>query len=149
MESFTDESNSVSNIPRPQSVAQRILRERQERNITAKVPETPENNNNNNPKTKSSKKNNKSRQPLYLALKATAQKNKQTSKSELAEKIKQEAILTAAETYRVPPLPNEFYENMKRLQNNSFLKDKDERVTPKADDGERRLSLIDETMPNF
>ena len=123
MSSFTDDSNSVSLTPRPQSVAQRILRERQERNITDKVPVTPS-----ATKTKASKKGKeKSRsQPLYLALKSTAKKKNLASKSELAEKIKQEALLAASDAYKVPPLPEEFYESMKKLQNNSFLKDKKE-----------------------
>jgi AAA+ superfamily predicted ATPase len=120
LESFSDGSNTVSLTPRPQSVAQRILRERQERNITAKVPVTPTN-------TKTNKKSKeKHRQPLYLALKATAQKKNQTSKAELTEKIRQEAHLNAVKNYSVPPLPKEYHENMLKLQNNAFLSDRKE-----------------------
>jgi hypothetical protein len=79
-------SASVSLDPRPQSVAQRILRERQERNITAKVPVTP-----GGSKDGGKAKANR-RQPLHVALKATTQRKKQTSKSEIVEKIKQEWI---------------------------------------------------------
>ena len=119
LESFSEGSNSVSLTPRPQSVAQRILKERQERNITAKVPVTP------NAKTNKKGKE-KQRQSLYLALKATAQKKKQTSKTEMTEKIRQEAHLNAVKNYSVPPLPKEYHENMLKLQNNAFLSDRKE-----------------------
>jgi hypothetical protein len=105
-----------------------------ERNITAKVPVTPDTS---KPKSKAK---GRTKQPLYVALKAATQKNKQTSKSELTEKIKQEAILEASKTYHVPPLPEEFYENMKRLQGNAFLTDRHENSS--ASSTENRAGAI-------
>ena len=116
MDSFSDGSN-VSLYPRPQSVAQRILKERQERNITAKVPVTPDS-------AQTHKKSKDSqRQPLHLAMRASAQKKRLTSKTEMSEKIKEEATLKAVKNYSVPPLPKEYYENMLKLQNNAYLSD--------------------------
>ncbi len=93
----------------------------QEKNITAKVPVTP----NAPPNSASNKKaNQKSKQPLYLALRASAAKKKATSKTEMAQKIKEQAHLNAVKNYTVPPLPKEYYENMLKLQNNSFLSEK-------------------------
>ena len=86
LDSFSDGSN-VSLYPRPQSVAQRILKERQERNITAKVPVTPDSTDRQTDK----KSKDRQRQPLHLALRASDQKKKFSSKSEMSEKIKEEA----------------------------------------------------------
>ncbi len=76
------------------------------------------------PSASNKKANQKSKQPLYLALRASASKKKATSKTEMVQKIKEQAHLNAVKNYTVPPLPKEYYENMLKLQNNSFLSEK-------------------------
>ena len=84
---------------RPESVAQRVLRERQEKRISAKTLQTPKQ----RPKTSASGRNLTSgtnrKQPLHVALRQSASKH--APKAEMAEKIKQKAHFDAVKNFQV------------------------------------------------
>ncbi len=77
---------------RPESVAQRVLRERQQKRIRAKVPVTS--GSQNRPQQQQA-------QPLHLALKRTTSARPAT-RSQLTERIKQQVHLNAVKNYQVP-----------------------------------------------
>ena len=78
---------------RPESVAQRVLRERKEKKISTKVPQTSASQ---RPKTSSAKAK---RQPLHVALRQSASKH--GSRAVRAEKIKEQVHFNAVKDFQV------------------------------------------------
>ena len=78
---------------RPESVAQRVLRERKEKKISTKVPQTPASQ---RPKTSSAKAK---RPPLHVALRQSASKH--GPRAIMAETIKQKAHFDAVKNFQV------------------------------------------------
>ena len=74
-------------------MAQRVLRERKEKKISTKVPQTPASQ---RPKTSSAKAK---KQPLHVALRQSASKH--GSRALRAEKIKQQAHFNAVKDFQV------------------------------------------------
>lgn len=94
--SLPSSSSSISSSKgqkRPESVAQRVLRERKEKNISTKTPVSASNA---RPKTSSASKK---RQPLHVALRKSASSH--GSRSVLANKIKQQAHFSALKNFQV------------------------------------------------
>lgn len=80
---------------RPESVAQRVLRERQERRITAKVPITPNADVHHSPfsfrnNTRRNSSANAPQKPLHVALRQSASQH--SSRAQMKERIKQQVI---------------------------------------------------------
>ena len=90
----TTSAGSSSGPKRPESVAQRVLRERQEKKIHARTVVTP-----NTKKMKA-----KSKEPLHLALRKSASKH--GPRSVMAQKIKQQAHFSALSEFQVRTLKN-------------------------------------------
>jgi len=122
-------------------VAQRILRERKEKNIVAKVPETPEMNQEKFKKVThsriyqdlnyykivlmkdSGKVVNPPRKPLHVALKETASK-KEFSRETTKEKIKEEVRFNAVLNFEVPPLPEGYFMTVNEIKKKGLVKGK-------------------------
>ena len=84
-------SSSTTKARRPESVAQRVMRERQEKRISARNVVTPP------------KKKNKVKEPLHLALRKSASKHGRP-RAVMAQKIKQKAHFNAVSEFQVRPL---------------------------------------------
>ena len=80
-------SSSTTKARRPESVAQRVMRERQEKRISARNVVTPP------------KKKNKVKEPLHLALRKSASKH--GPRAVMAQKIKQKAHFNAVSEFQV------------------------------------------------
>ena len=91
--STTSDQRPNQRPKRPESVAQRVIRERKEKKISTKVPQTPASQ---RPKTSSAKAK---RQPLHVALRQSASKH--GSRALRAEKIKQQAHFNAVKDFQV------------------------------------------------
>ena len=98
MSSSSSSSVGPRRPKRPESVAQRVLRQRKEKNISTKTPVVT-------PKPKSAKDAGvvTHRQPLHVALRQSASKH--GPRSLMAQKIKQQAHFNAVRNYQVPALP--------------------------------------------
>ena len=111
-------SNTTLRQNRPESVAQRILRERMEKRITARMPVT-KNVDNVRGRRRSSTGSarvpiaqvNSSAKPLHEALRQSASKH--APRAIMAQRIKQQAHFSAVKDFQVPPLPSDF---MRRLE---------------------------------
>lgn len=88
---------------RPESVAQRILRERRESGISAKTPVTPKDSRLSSAQRKRASAKASSRQPLHVALRYSADRH--APRAIMTQKIKQQAHFSAVKNFQVPPLP--------------------------------------------
>lgn len=115
--SSTNSAKSLTRPKRPESVAQKVLRERREKRIRVKTPETKL-----KPKTKQ-------KEPLHVALRKSASKHGR-SKAILAEKIKQKTHFDTMKEYKVRCTFSKFsffkfdhffrFRNMKKFQSKVF-----------------------------
>ena len=91
--STTSDQRPNQRPKRPESVAQRVIRERKEKKISTKVPQTSASQ---RPKTSSAKAK---RQPLHVALRQSASKH--GSRALRTEKIKQQTHFNAVKDFQV------------------------------------------------
>ena len=89
----SDHDKGQNKLPkRPESVRERIIRERKAKKISSKIPVTP-------PRPATSKKSEGPKQPLHVALRKSASAH--GPRAVLANKIKQQAHFSAVKNFQV------------------------------------------------